>query len=300
LIAQLFGGPITASTLSYVGVLVSLVAFLFALYFVYRIAEEGWGRRAAQGAVWSLAFFPTSFFFNAVYTESLFLALSAGAVWAARVKGNAPLASILAGLSSATRSLGVLLLIPLVEEWAERRWYGRRLLYLALVPSGLVAYMGYLWWHQGNPLLFYSAQDEWDRNLTAGGNLVDVFRLAYEDALRFFPEHEGLLSALGDAGRLINLLFFLFALTVLLAGWRVLPLPLVVYALSLLVVPTFIASASNPLLSEPRFMLVAFPVFVILGATILQSRRALIWWTLVSAAISLVFTALFVGWYFVA
>src|SRR5919202_1436557 len=94
--ATLFGGPISPGALSTYGVLISLTAFLFALYFVYRIAEEGWGVRVAKGAILALAFFPTSFFFNAVYTESLFLALSAGAVWAARVRQNLLLASVLA------------------------------------------------------------------------------------------------------------------------------------------------------------------------------------------------------------
>jgi hypothetical protein len=111
LAAALFGGPVSPGALSFCGALISLVAFCFALYFVYRIAEEGWGTRAAQGVVLSLACFPTSFFFNAVYTESLFLALSAGAVWAARVRNDLLLDSFLAGLAAATRSVGVLLLI---------------------------------------------------------------------------------------------------------------------------------------------------------------------------------------------
>ena len=37
-------------------------------------------KRAAQVATLALAFFPTAFFLNAVYTEALFLALTAGAV----------------------------------------------------------------------------------------------------------------------------------------------------------------------------------------------------------------------------
>ena len=45
----LSGGPVSPGALSFCGVLVSLVAFCFALYFVYRIAEEGWGARAARG-----------------------------------------------------------------------------------------------------------------------------------------------------------------------------------------------------------------------------------------------------------
>ena len=56
----------------------------------------------------------------------------------------------------------------------------------------------------------------------------------------------------------------------------------------------------NPLMSMPRFVLAAFPLFMVLGATALKDRRALAWWVISSATASLVFTALFVGSYFVA
>ena len=78
--ATLIGGPICRGALSTVGVSVCLAVFRVALYFVYRIAEEGWGVRAAERAVLSLYIFSTSFFFKAVYTESLFPVLSAGAM----------------------------------------------------------------------------------------------------------------------------------------------------------------------------------------------------------------------------
>ncbi|MGH3146802.1 MAG: mannosyltransferase family protein, partial [Rubrobacter sp.] len=81
-LAELFGGPISLGAVSLWGTLLSLTALPFALYFVYRIAEDGWGEGVARGAVVALAFFPTAFFLNAAYTESLFLALSAGSVWA--------------------------------------------------------------------------------------------------------------------------------------------------------------------------------------------------------------------------
>lgn len=51
----------------------------------------------AQGTILALAFFPTSFFFNAVYTESLFLALSTTAVWATRVRKDLLLARLWRG-----------------------------------------------------------------------------------------------------------------------------------------------------------------------------------------------------------
>jgi Gpi18-like mannosyltransferase len=101
----------------YWGPLLSLLFLPFAFYFIYEIARQGWGDRAAKGTVLALAFFPTAFFFNAAYTESLFLALSAGALWAIRVKRNLLLACIFAGFATATRNVGIFLVLPLMYEW---------------------------------------------------------------------------------------------------------------------------------------------------------------------------------------
>jgi Gpi18-like mannosyltransferase len=306
--ASLFGGPVSPEALSVYGVLISSIAFSLALYFVYRIAEEGWGTRAAQGTVLSLAFFPTSFFFNAVYTESLFLALSAGAIWGARVRKNLLLGCVLAGLAAATRNVGVLLLIPLVAEWSDREEYGwRAAAYLAFVPAGLSAYMAYLWWNFGDPLLFYGEQAAWGRAPAGASAFTSAFQLAYEDALILFNPvnyqpfgFERLIYVVSFANNLYNLLFLLFALTVIGVGWRLLPGWLGTYSLAILAVPVLFSSATSPLMSMPRFVLAAFPLFIVLGATMLENRKALVWWVLSSAVASLVLTALFVGWYFVA
>jgi hypothetical protein len=92
----------------------SLLFLPFAFYFIYEIARQGWGERAAKGTILTLAFFPTAFFLNAAYTESLFLALSAGSLWATRVKRNLLLACMLAGLATATRNVGIFLVVPLM------------------------------------------------------------------------------------------------------------------------------------------------------------------------------------------
>ena len=165
--AELFGGPLSLGAISVYGVLISLSALPLALYFVYRIAEHGWGTRVARDAVLLMAFFPTSYFLNAAYTESLFLALSAASLWALRVRRDLLLACVLAGLATATRNVGVFLLLALVYEWyRERERYGWRVAYLALAPSGLLVYMAYLWAKFGNPFLFYEAQSYWNRTPT--------------------------------------------------------------------------------------------------------------------------------------
>lgn len=61
------------------GILVSHVAFGFALAGVGRLGSDLVGRPAADRAVWLIALYPFSYFFSAAYTEALYLAL---AVWA--------------------------------------------------------------------------------------------------------------------------------------------------------------------------------------------------------------------------
>jgi Mannosyltransferase (PIG-V) len=306
--AELFGGPISMEALSVWAPLLSLLLLPFALYFIYKVTLDGWGHRVARGAVLAVAFFPTTFFLNAAYTESLFLALSAGSVWAVRVRKDLLLACVLAGLASATRNVGVFLIVPLLYEWINDmdryRWRGA---YLALVPSGLVAYMGYLWARFGDPFLFYSAQEDWGREAT--GPLATVGRAwasAIEGAGRLLdpglwtnPTLGNLANHLAGAGNLTNLAFFVFAVVVLLSGSRDLPPSLTIYGLLLIAPATLFGTPQSPLMGTPRYILVAFPIFMALG--LLSHNRWLFrGWLLLSAILSLMLCALFVSWRFVA
>ena len=306
--AGLFGGPVSWGALSVWGTLISLLALPFALFFVYRIAESGWDAGVARGAVLALAFFPTTFFLNAAYTESLFLALSAGSLWAARVRGNLLLACLLAGLAAATRNVGIFLLAPLVYEWFRNRdLYRWRGLYLALAPSGLVAYATYLWLRFGDPLLFYTDQQKWGRE-PAGpiATAAKAWRSAAEGATRLLdpallsdPSLTNLANHLAGAANLYNLLFFLFALVVLLAGLRDLPPDLALYAFLLVLPAALFGTPQSPLMGAPRYVLVAFPLFIVLGL-LAKNRPVFIAGLFLSTVISLVFCALFVSWRFVA
>lgn len=307
-LGELFGGPLTPAALSVWGVVVSMFALLFALYFVYRVAEDGWGEAVARRTVLVLAFFPTAFFLNSVYTESLFLALSAGSVWAARVRRDLLLAAALAALAAATRNVGVFLLLPLAHEWlrgaGEYRWRGA---YLGLVPAGLFAYMGYLWWRFGEPLLFYTDQSQWGREATGPlASLGGSFGRAFEE-VRLLARPEslpgaspgGLADYLASANDVLNLLFLCGAAALLVAGLSRLPWGLAGYAALTAFLPAFFGSAQSPLMGFPRYMIVAFPLLIVLGA-LLKNRWLLAGWLALSALLSLALCALFVSWRFVA
>jgi hypothetical protein len=306
--AELFGGPISKEALSVWAPLISLLFLPFALYFIYHIALEVRDESVARGTVLILAFFPTTFFLNAAYTESLFLALSAGSVWAMRVRKDLLLACVLAGFAAATRNVGIFLVVPLMYEWirdVERfRWRG---VYLLLAPGGLFVYMVYLWVRFGDPLLFYTAQESWGRHATgpldtasrAWGAAVEGASRLLDPDLWAHPPLSNAANQLAGASNFFNLGFFVFAMVVLLAGSRYLPLSLTVYGLLLVAPAALFGTPGSPLMGTPRYVLVAFPVFIVL-ALLFKNRVLLGGWLVVSILVSLVLCGLFVSWRFVA
>jgi hypothetical protein len=290
------------------GVIISLLCTAFALYFVYRIAENLYGVRAARASTLSLAFFPTAFFLNAVYTEALFLALTAGTVWAARVRGNLWLAGVFGALAAATRNLGILLLIPLFFEWARRRrTLGLRgLAGLVLVPAGLVAYAIFLRQRFGDPLVFARQQSAyWERELT--GPLTTLGK-AWRDAgegMKYIldPSTLFLEAPAGpslEASNTLNLIFLVFFLIVMIVGFVVLPPDLSIYTSLIVLLPVLTPAPDFPLMSMPRFVLGAFPVFLVLGYLLSRSRLAMISYLVLGASLGVALTALFTTWRWVA
>jgi hypothetical protein len=311
-LSEFFDGSPSKEAVSFWGPVLSLLFLPFAFYFIYEIARQGWGEQVAKGTLLTLAFFPTTFFLNAAYTESLFLALSAGALWAIRVRRNLLLACILAGLATATRNVGIFLVVPLLFEWIKQggikhprgMWRG---LYLALVPSGLVLYMGYLWLKFGDPLLFYSSQKYWEREATgplatatrAWQTAVEGVDILRDPGLWAHPAVQNFADHVERANSAYNLALLVFAVLVLLAGVRVLPVSLTIYSLLLVVPPALFGTPEIPLMGIPRYVLVAFPIFIVMGH--LATKKLLFaGWLVLSTVVSLILCALFVSWRFVA
>jgi hypothetical protein len=261
----------------------------------------------AWATVLTFAFFPTAFFLNAVYTEALFVALSAGSFWAAAVRRDLLLAGVLGALAAATRNLGVLLLIPLGYEWlSSRREFGWwRALYIGIVPAGLVGYMTFLWARFGDPLVTMKQQSAyWSREPT---NPLTTLREAWTLAglgIRYILDDPTSLffdqrfyGAAFYASRTVDLAFLLLFLILIGVGLAVLPnrlLGLWMYASILVLYPLFWAGGWSPLMSLPRFVLQAFPLFFIFGYLLSYSRPALYLWLFVSAGLGAVLAALFV------
>ncbi len=291
------------------GVAISLASTLFTLYFLYGIAEKLHGERAAKYATLAMAFFPTAFFLNAVYTEAPFLALTTGAMWAAMVRRDLLLAGILAALAAATRNVGILLLIPLAYEWWRNRGeFGgiRGLAPLALVPVGIASYTVYLWIRFGDPFISARQQEEyWGRTLTnpvetynrATAAAVEGARYLLDPGMLFLGPSAG--PSL-EASNTLNLVFLVLILAALWGAFLVLPPGLSIYAAVITILPILTPSPSFPLMSMPRFALGTFPIFLVLGLLLSRSKVGSAIWFAICIPLGVALTALFVTWRWVA
>jgi Mannosyltransferase (PIG-V) len=303
---RLCGSPLVA------GLVLSCVCFLVALALLHRLTAIELGADAARWAVLATALFPGGLWFSAVYSESLFLMVSVGSVLAART-GHWARAGALGALAAATRSAGLLLVVPLVLLWFDERRRGGRprdLGWLALVPAGLGAYCGYLALAGLPADAPFSAQDTWHRALAGPWAGVRDGAVAAWDGLRQIlhgePPPVYFTKAAGDAVQIgrHNLMLFGFlvlAVPVLVGAVRRLPLAHGAYAVAALLLPLSYPVGPQPLMSLPRFEAVLYPLFLWLGWWLARGsvvRRAVVLGA--CAAALAVFSALFATWHWVA
>ena len=79
-----------------------------------------------------------------------------------------------------------------------------------------------------------------------------------------------------------------------------LPPGLSLYNLIVVLLPVLTPAPSFPLMSLPRFMLAAFPVFLVLGYLLSRVRPVLVLWLLLSTGAGVALTTLFTTWRWVA
>ncbi len=261
------------------GLIVSLAAGAAAFTLLYRLTSARLGPELALWTVVYLAVFPTSLFFGAVYSESLFLLLAVATVMAAE-RGRLGIAGATAGLALLTRSAGIALLPALaVFAWRARDRRGG-LVSLGVAIGLFSLYPLALWLWIGHPLAFLDAQKAiWERHLSPVGPLG------------------GIVAAVQDR-ELLDLLVATSLVGLGILAWRRVGVPYGVYTLASVALPLSFVSDKIPLWSMQRFAVVAFPAFMAL-ATLTPSLRSRIGLSVVLAALLAVDVVRWSLWYFV-
>lgn len=316
------GSLLTGWTVDTVGYLVANLTFLGALLVLYRLISLDYGNSdTARRAIWALALFPTALFFSAVYTESLFLFLTVSALylWRRDKLWLAGLVSIAAALS---RSGGVFLILPFLVLLWDRHRTDWRSYWPGIIPAffpalGPAIFATILHRDQGNWNAFIDVQEQWNRYSatpwetlrcavmtchTLGGE-PDGISWTWWGNLWQDPSWATLTStgwrnsfANSDVLELVATALFLF---LALVGLKVLPLYLTAWTLPGLLIPLLQPSQVHALMSMPRFVLVLFPLFIVLGKLI-RPRVILVPWMIVSITLFVVLTAQFALWYWVS
>ena len=239
---------ITKLPYEYAAIGISHMASFIGLFLFWRYLE------GSRGRPWTIAFlllYPAGFFFAAAYSESVFFAFAAGALLAIK-KRQWFLSSILVALASATRLVGVFLIVPLVFV-ARKRWWA-----VAIAPTGLFAYIAYLWKTVGDPLAFFHVQPAFGAGRSG-------------DAFIFLPQvfwRYGRIFTTVPTGDLLyhvailELGTFILGAALLVVAWRKrYDASILLYSACVLVLPTLTGTLS----SMPRYLLAAFPLFGVLG-----------------------------------
>jgi hypothetical protein len=301
------GSPLIA------GMLISLGCFLAALVLLHRLATIELGPAHAHGTLLIVAFFPTAFFFSAVYTESLFLLLTVATLLAAR-QGRWAWAGALGGLAACTRNTGLLLLVPVAllflygpradrlpdappgaSRLRPRHPPTPQLLWLGLIPLGLGAYLTYAAIALGDAFAPFHAQRLWFRHFEPLGAVVDGVRAAAE-GLRLIVDGT---SDPVVAQNVLLLGFLAFALVALAGVLRRLPFAYGAYVTVALAVALSYPVDAQPLMSLPRYVAVLFPLHMWLARWSIERGR-LERTVAVSAVLLGVLGAQFARWGFVA
>jgi hypothetical protein len=176
-------------------------------------------------------------------------------------------------------------------------------LWLAVVPAGVIAYLGYLWATTGEPLSAFSAQGEWSRTVIpfVGGVTLGAWE-ALVGVVELVPGvgvsgglADGQIPELVAARNLILLGFLALAVWLVREGIHRLPAAYTAWAVAGLLLPLSVPALDESLKSLPRFMLVLFPLWITLA--LWAQERGRLREVLMSAGSLLVLsTALFATW----
>ena len=288
---------ITGMNIVVVGFIISNLAFLFALLLLYKIARIiNDDHVFAMRSVLAMMVFPTSFFYFAVYAESLYLALALLGVYLV-MKNRQSLAGagLALGLASVARPVGWLLDIVMLIEFLRRRKFDQKS-FVSLVVGGLLSiagillYIYYLYIVLGTFMAIPNAQSGWHRQW-------QIPFITYWEGVKTLLK----ISLLSDnwflySINILDIIFTSFAVYIIViafirANRKEFPYSLAIYSSFALL---FFLSSQNelpaPLWGMSRWVASLFPIYFLLG-NLFRSKKLQVAYFVGSSILLLLFTA---------
>ena len=248
--------------------LVSNVSILLSGILLFKLVKKNFDENTANWAVIFLFAFPTSLFFGAIYTESLFLLLILAVFSTTGI-----LSAIFSILAGSTRLIG-----SFVGKFSF---------------IGLGLYMLYLWWRFGKLLFFLSAQSAFGSRATNVTGLVTPFQTVF----RYFKIFLTVNPVQYDFWiAFVEISAFILGATILI--WLTLkkkcPREWLIFSWAAFILP----SLSGTLSSMPRYLITIFPIYIALA--LIKNKYLKLVILIISVILLTMFTALFTRGYFVS
>lgn len=288
------------------GLVISHASFLVGLIYLQRLSAL-WFPKQKNVGFWIVAVilaFPTAFFFGAVYTEGLFFMWVVLSLYFIEKKKYA-YAAISASLASATRLMGVFLVVPFALSflqnshsinWRSILQVARSNMAVILSPAiGLFVYCLYLWVTVNDPLFFLNAQPAFGANRSTSVILLPQVYFRYFKIL-FTAAHDfrwyiSLLEVVFFTGVAGVLLFDFRRLWTGQKKWTLIGLN--IFSLINIVLPTLTGTFS----SVPRYALFSLSMFLFLAQIHYNLTKKIILVLFVVLQITLL--SLFIQGYFI-
>ncbi|KKR71955.1 MAG: hypothetical protein UU81_C0003G0018 [Microgenomates group bacterium GW2011_GWC1_41_8] len=292
------------------GLVVSHVAFIGSLVVIYRLLMID---RIKPGISWfmPLILFPTSFYYGAVYNDSLYLLFASLTLFFGR-KHKWILASIMGGLASLTRLNGLALISFLCIEyitqsdsrittWRFNKFKQKILMYILefkkhivsvwfiVIPISFFSYLMYVQLVYGSWYLVFSAMRVWNQDRITFP--LQVF-FRYFKIIALYPHFDIVYFV-----AFFEISLVIFYCYMLLFGYKKIRLSYWVYILISFLIP----SLTGTFAGMPRYALHLYPFFLTIGMWLTTKHLAVrILYYGISIALFLFSIALFTRGYFVS
>ncbi len=240
---------VAAGNLVLSGWILSSFFLLLALIYFFKLVKEFHSDIDPYLPIFILLIFPTAFFLNTIYTESLFLFLSLATFYYG-FKKEFLKAGVFGILASLTRVTGILLFIPLAWEYLKDYNFNpfylfkKKILPIFLIPIGTFSFFLFHYLRFGDFLLFLKVESWWGRSFKLN---KDHFILVENPAIVNFS---------------IDFFLIIFALVVAYFVFRKLRVSYGLYMLATI----GIALSSGTFMSIGRYILTLFPMYILIAS----------------------------------
>jgi hypothetical protein len=272
------------------GIIISNLSILIAVYFLVRLLRIDYPRKTIAWTIIFLLVFPTAFFFHAVYSESLFLLLVILSFYLAR-QGRWFWALVVAMFLCATRLVGIFIVPALMVEWWQQKRDWRFLPLLFLPSLSTIGYSLFNYYKWGDWLYFLHAHGQ-----LANGRSTDSIIFPGQTLFRYWkilttisPQVYEWWIALLELGVFVGGCYLLY-----LGFKQKIRLPYLVFS----GLCFFLPALSGTFSGLPRYLIVCFPVFIVLGAV--KSRVIKIFLATIFFVLQIILLTFFARGYFVA